>query len=69
MENERLAGSGALLGAQRRELTGIFVRRGLTLAALGVACDLMPALVLMRLMSSSGTAGDLHLAPPYWIRY
>ncbi|HTT65036.1 MAG TPA: FtsX-like permease family protein, partial [Bryobacteraceae bacterium] len=40
------------LGAERRELTLMFVRHGLLLAAAGVTCGLGAALGLMRLMSS-----------------
>jgi ABC-type antimicrobial peptide transport system permease subunit len=40
------------LGAQRSELTGLFVRQGLWLTAIGAACGLVVAFVTMRLMSS-----------------
>jgi ABC-type antimicrobial peptide transport system permease subunit len=40
------------LGAQRGELTSLFVRQGMLLAGLGAACGLVVAFVSMRLMSS-----------------
>ena len=40
------------LGAQHRELTGMFVRHALTLAGVGVVCGLAAAPALTRLMSS-----------------
>jgi ABC-type antimicrobial peptide transport system permease subunit len=40
------------LGAQRGELTGLFVRQGVWLASIGAACGLVVAFVTMRLMSS-----------------
>ena len=40
------------LGAQRTALTSMFVRQGLWLTAIGVACGLVIAFVTMRLMSS-----------------
>ena len=40
------------LGAQREDLTALFVRQGLTLAGMGVACGLVIAAVSMRLMAS-----------------
>ncbi len=40
------------LGAQREDLTGLFVRQGLGLAGLGVACGLVIASASLRLMSS-----------------
>ena len=39
-------------GAQRNQLTSLFVRQGLTLTAIGAACGLVVAFVTMRLMSS-----------------
>ncbi len=40
------------LGAQREDLTALFVRQGLMLAGLGVACGLVIAAVTLRLMAS-----------------
>jgi ABC-type antimicrobial peptide transport system permease subunit len=40
------------LGARREELTRMFVRNGLLLAAIGAACGLLAALGLSRVMSS-----------------
>jgi predicted permease len=40
------------LGAQQKTLTGMFVRHGLALTGIGVACGLAVAIVVMRLMSS-----------------
>ena len=40
------------LGAQRGELTSLFVRQGMALAAIGAACGLVVAFITMRLMSS-----------------
>jgi hypothetical protein len=40
------------LGAQRNALTGLFVRQGLLLTAIGAACGLVVAFATMRLMSS-----------------
>ena len=40
------------LGAQHQTLTGMFVRHGLALTGIGVACGLAVAIVVMRLMSS-----------------
>jgi ABC-type antimicrobial peptide transport system permease subunit len=40
------------LGAQRPALTALFVRQGLLLTGIGVACGLVVAFVTMRLMSS-----------------
>ncbi|HEX7286174.1 MAG TPA: FtsX-like permease family protein, partial [Candidatus Angelobacter sp.] len=40
------------LGAQHQELTGMFLRHGLLLAGIGVACGLVAAVVLSRLMTS-----------------
>jgi ABC-type antimicrobial peptide transport system permease subunit len=40
------------LGAQRQELTGMFVRHGLVLTVIGIACGLATAAVVMRLMAS-----------------
>jgi len=40
------------LGAQQQTLTAMFVRHGLWLAGIGVACGLAASLAVMRLMSS-----------------
>ena len=40
------------LGAQRKELTGMFIREGLWLTGIGVACGLAAAIAVTRLMSS-----------------
>ena len=40
------------LGAQRDELTALFVRQGMWLTGIGAACGLTVAFVTMRLMSS-----------------
>ena len=40
------------LGAQQRELTGIFVRDAMRLTGAGVTCGVLVALALTRLMSS-----------------
>jgi putative ABC transport system permease protein len=51
-QRRREIGIRAALGATRRELEVMFVRRGLTLAVAGVACGLAGAAALTRLMSS-----------------
>ena len=51
-QRTREIGIRMALGAQRKELTGLFVRQGLVLAAIGAACGLIVAFVAMRLMSS-----------------
>jgi putative ABC transport system permease protein len=40
------------LGAQRQELTGMFVRHGLVLTGIGVACGLVAAFLSMRFLSA-----------------
>jgi ABC-type antimicrobial peptide transport system permease subunit len=40
------------LGAQRSELTALFVRQGMVLTAIGAACGLVLAFATMRLMRS-----------------
>jgi predicted permease len=51
-QRTREIGIRMALGAQRNELTGLFVRQGLVLTAIGAACGLVVAFVTMRLMSS-----------------
>jgi predicted permease len=51
-QRTREIGIRMALGAQMQELTGIFVRHGLLLAAAGTACGLGAALALTRVMSS-----------------
>jgi len=51
-QRTREIGIRMALGAQRKELTGLFVRQGLLLTAIGAACGLVVAFAVMRLMSS-----------------
>jgi ABC-type antimicrobial peptide transport system permease subunit len=51
-QRTREIGIRMALGAQRSELTALFVRQGLTLTAIGAACGLIVAFVTMRLMSA-----------------
>ena len=51
-QRRREIGIRMALGAEQRELTGMFVRHGLLLTGVGVACGLIVAIALMRLMSS-----------------
>jgi predicted lysophospholipase L1 biosynthesis ABC-type transport system permease subunit len=51
-QRTREIGIRMALGAQREELTGMFVRHGLVLASVGAACGLAAAFGLSRLMSS-----------------
>jgi predicted permease len=51
-QRTREIGIRMALGAQRRELTGMFLRHGFLLTAIGVACGLVAAVVLSRLMAS-----------------
>jgi predicted permease len=51
-QRAREIGIRTALGAQRQELTGMFIRHGLVLTAVGVACGLAAAFALTRLMSS-----------------
>jgi predicted lysophospholipase L1 biosynthesis ABC-type transport system permease subunit len=51
-QRAREIGIRMALGAQQQELTGMFVRQGLLLTGVGVACGLAAAFPLMRLMSS-----------------
>jgi ABC-type antimicrobial peptide transport system permease subunit len=51
-QRTREIGIRMALGAQRASLTGLFVRQGLVLTAIGAACGLIVAFITMRLMSS-----------------
>ena len=51
-QRTREIGIRMALGAQNKMLTGMFVRHGLSLTAIGVACGLVVAMIVMRLMSS-----------------
>src|SRR5882762_9066976 len=51
-QRTREIGIRMALGAQHQTLTGMFVRHGLSLTAIGVACGLAVAIIVMRLMSS-----------------
>jgi ABC-type antimicrobial peptide transport system permease subunit len=51
-QRTREIGIRMALGAQQQILTGMFVRHGLLLTGVGVACGLCAAAILMRLMSS-----------------
>jgi putative ABC transport system permease protein len=51
-QRRREIGIRAALGASRHELEGLFVRHGVMLALAGVACGLVGALALTRLMTS-----------------
>ncbi len=51
-QRTREIGIRMALGAQRKTLTAMFVRQGLWLTGMGVACGLVVAFVAMRLMSS-----------------
>jgi len=51
-QRTREIGIRMALGAQHKTLTGMFVRHGLSLTAIGVACGLVLAIIVMRLMSS-----------------
>ena len=51
-QRTREIGIRMALGAQRSALTALFVRQGLLLTAIGVACGLVVAFITMRLMSS-----------------
>jgi len=51
-QRTREIGIRMALGAQRSELTGLFVRHGLLLSAIGVAIGLIAAFASMRLLSS-----------------
>ncbi len=51
-QRRREIGIRMALGAQQPTLTGMFVRHGLYLTGIGVACGLVVALFIMRLMST-----------------
>lgn len=51
-QRTREIGIRMALGAQRNELTAMFVRQGLWLAGIGIACGVALAFAAMRLMSS-----------------
>ncbi len=51
-QRKREIGIRMALGAQTKVLTGMFVRHGLILTGIGVACGLVAALILMRFMAS-----------------
>jgi putative ABC transport system permease protein len=51
-QRTREIGIRMALGAQRKTLTGMFVRHGLILTGIGVACGLAVAFMVMRLMST-----------------
>jgi len=51
-QRTREIGIRMALGAQRNEITGMFVRHGLVLAAIGIAFGLVVAIALGRLMTS-----------------
>ncbi|HLY59720.1 MAG TPA: ABC transporter permease [Terriglobia bacterium] len=51
-QRTREIGIRMALGAQQQELTAMFVRHGLLLAAVGIVCGLATAAAIMRLMAS-----------------
>jgi len=51
-QRTREIGIRMALGAQQQTLTSMFVRHGLTLTGIGVACGLVVAIFVMRLMST-----------------
>ena len=64
-QRTREIGIRMALGAQRRELTGLFVRHGLVLTVIGVATGLIVALFSMRLLS----AILYKVSPMDWMTY
>ena len=53
------------LGTQRQELTGLFVRHGLALTAIGVGVGLIAAFASMRLLASL----LYKVSPTDWLTY
>ena len=51
-QRTREIGIRMALGAQRQELTGMFVRHGLLLTGIGAACGLVTAFLSMRFLST-----------------
>jgi predicted permease len=51
-QRTREIGIRMALGAQRQELTGLFVKHGLVLSGIGVVCGLIVAALVMRFLSS-----------------
>jgi predicted permease len=51
-QRTREIGIRIALGAQQKELVGMFVRQGVILAGMGVACGLIAAVVTLRVMAS-----------------
>jgi predicted permease len=51
-QRTREIGIRMALGAEQRELTGMFIRHGLLLTGAGIGCGLVAAFVLMRVMAS-----------------
>jgi ABC-type antimicrobial peptide transport system permease subunit len=51
-QRTREIGIRMALGAQQQTLTAMFVRHGLRLAGIGIACGIAAAFAVMRLMSS-----------------
>ncbi|MBV8514581.1 MAG: ABC transporter permease, partial [Acidobacteria bacterium] len=51
-QRKREIGIRMAIGAQTKQLTNMFVRHGLLLTGIGVACGLVAALILMRFMAS-----------------
>ena len=51
-QRRREIGIRMALGAQQQSVSGMFVRQGLYLTGIGVACGLVTAIIVIRLMSS-----------------
>jgi len=51
-QRRREIGIRMALGAQQQSVSGMFVRQGLSLAVVGVACGLVTAIIVMRFMSA-----------------